>query len=148
MEIKALMTDGQDIRGRFFLSDQAQNHYGQEYLLEVLNHTDDRFIPFMMDDDETVVLMQKTRIVGLQPSDLKDHDWPHAGSANQASWPAAQIIMAGRTVDGWAFTGDLQPENRRLTDLLNHCDSFFFFDSDSGPWIINKTHLNFLVPQS
>ncbi len=33
-EVLALMADWQEIRGRFYLAEQAQNHYGGETLLD------------------------------------------------------------------------------------------------------------------
>ncbi|MFT5233942.1 MAG: hypothetical protein ACI9UQ_001984 [Candidatus Krumholzibacteriia bacterium] len=147
-ELRAVMADGQEICGRFFLADYAENHYGQENLLDVLNLAEQKFIPFVLDDNETVVLIQKSRIGGLQPSVLDGNDWPRAHDGEAHCWSPASIIMRGENCDGYAFVGDLKPEKRRLADLLNHGNRFFVFDTEAGPWIINKTRLNFLVPQS
>jgi len=147
-EILATMADGQDICGRFYLADHAQSHYGQETMLDVLNRVGQPFVPFLMDDQQTVVLIQKSRIIGLRPSADESLVGLPTFDEDEKYWPPAQIYLAGKPLDGHAYTGDLQPEKRRLTDLLNDPAPFFRFETESGSWIINKNRLNFLVPQS
>jgi len=145
-EVVALMADRQEIRGRFFLADHAQYHFGPENLLDVLNNSGKQFVPFAQDAASAVVLIQKSLIAGLQPSRPDCGDWPRSQNDDPQCWQPAKIDFAGFSLEGRVFTGDMQPNRRRLADLLNHGNPFFVFDTDEGPWIINKNLLNLLVP--
>ena len=146
-EVVALMADRQEIRGRFFLADHAQYHFGPENLLDVLNNSGKPFVPFAQDNEAAVVLIQKSRIAGLQPSRPDCGDWPRTQDDGAQDWQPAKIEFAGLSLVGCACTGDLQPNRRRFADLLNHGNPFFVFDTDEGPWIINRNLLNILVPR-
>jgi len=145
-EVLALMADWQEIRGRFYLADHAQNHYGEETLLDVLNHPGKAFIPFCQEHEDSVVLIHKTRIVGLQPSGADYEKWPRIENVDDDCWQAAKMAFAGFTLEGRAYTGDMEPHRRRLADLLNLGQTFFVFETDDGPWIVNRDLLNHLVP--
>ena len=145
-EVLALMADWQEIRGRFYLAEHAQNHYGGETLLDVLNHPGKPFIPFCQEEEDSVVLIHKTRIVGLKPSGADDEAWPRIQDDNEDCWQAAKMAFAGFTLEGRAYTGDMEPHRRRLADLLNLGQTFFVFETDDGPWIVNRDLLNHLVP--
>ncbi len=145
-EVIALMADWQEIRGRFYLGDQAQNHYGKETLLDVLNNPGKDFVPISQDEDNPMVLIQKSRIVGLHPENPETSDWPKVQECSEDCWKTAKMSFAGFTLEGRAFTGDMEPHRRRLADLLNLGPTFFLFETDEGPWIVNKDLLNHLVP--
>ena len=145
-EILALMADWQEIRGRFYLADHVQNHYGQETLLDVLNHPGKPFIPFAQDGEESVVLIQKSRIVGLRTSCANSVEWPRTQEDDEDCWPPAKMAFAGFSLEGCAYTGDMPPHRRRLADLLNYGQTFFVLETDESPWIVNKDLLNHLVP--
>ena len=145
-EVLALMADWQEIRGCFYLADHVQNHYGKETLLDILNHPGKQFIPFARDGEESVVLIQKSRIVGLQPSGPETDHWPRIQDGDEDCWPPAKMAFAGFTLEGRAYTGDMPPYRRRLADLLNYGPTFFVIETDDGPWIVNKDLLNQLVP--
>ncbi len=145
-EVVALMADGKQLRGRFFLARCAQDHYGQETLLDVLNRPGTPFVPFVREGEADVVLIQTCRIAGLRPRHADCVDWPQAQEGDQERWPPASIELAGRRLLGGACTADLPPDRCRLADLLNHENCFFVFRTDDGPWIINKTLLNLMVP--
>ena len=93
-----------------------------------------------------MVLIQKLRIVGLRPSCIDNCQWPRTNDDDEDSWISAKMAFAGFTLEGRAYTGDMQPHQRRLSDLLNHGPTFFVFETDEGPWIVNKDLLNHLVP--
>ena len=145
-EVRALLADGQEIQGRFFLAENARDHAGQESLLDLFNNPNKVFLPFCPKEGDHVILVRKSRIRGIQTT----IDGPDDGTGDRrddgANWLPAEISMAGMHLEGHAYTGDLPPERRRLADLLNHGDSFIEFESDYGPWILNKNHLNYLVP--
>lgn len=145
-EVLALMADWQEIRGHFYLGDQAQNHYGKETLLDVLNNAEKDFVPFSMEDDSQLVLIQKSRIVGLHPANSETSEWPKMSGCDENCWKPAKMAFAGFTLEGRAYTGDMEPHRRRLADLLNFGPTFFLFETDEGPWIVNKDLLNHLVP--
>lgn len=145
-EVLALMADQQEIYGRFFLADEAQYHFGPETLLDVLNNSGKRFLPLAQDEAPNEGLIQRSRIVALQPRHNDFHDWPQTQDDDPQNWQPARIAFAGISLEGRAFLGDMHPVLRLLTDLLNHGDPFFVFDTDEGPWIINRNHLNFLIP--
>jgi hypothetical protein len=145
-EIFALMADWQEIRGRFYLADHAQNHYGEETLLDVLNHPGKQFVPFCQEQEDSVVLIHKARIVGLRPSGADGEDWPRIDDPDEDCWQTAKMAFAGFTLEGRAYTGDMQPHRRRLADLVNYGETFFIFETDEGPWIVNRDLLNHLVP--
>lgn len=147
-EVSALMADWQEIRGHFYLAEYAENHYGKETLLDVLNNSDKAFVPFAQDDDSPLVLIQKSRIVGLKPTAPDCQDWPAMQEHDEHCWQRARMAFAGFTLEGRAYTGDMEPHRRRLADLVNHGRTFFMFETDEGPWIINKDLLNHLVPLS
>ncbi len=66
--------------------------------------------------------------------------------SDEHCWPQARMAFAGFTLEGRAYTGDMEPHRRRLADLLNYGQTFFVFETDDGPWIVNKDLLNHLVP--
>lgn len=145
-EVRVLLADGQEIQGRFFLAENARNHLGQENLLDLVNDPGKIFLPFCPKEGDNVILVRKSRIRGLQ-LDLDDHGEGSMEQGNhEQNWLPAEISMAGMHLEGHANTGGLPPERRRLADLLNHEDAFIEFESDYGPWILNKNHLNYLVP--
>lgn len=145
-EVFALMADWQEIRGHFYLAEHAQNHYGKETLLDVLNSPGKDFVPFAQGEDVPLLLIQKSRIVGLRPTDPESSEWPTMQETGENCWPRAKMAFAGFTLEGRAYTGDMEPHRRRLADLLNHGQTFFIFETDEGPWIVNKDLLNHLVP--
>lgn len=145
-EVFALMADWQEIRGHFYLAEHAQNHYGKETLLDVLNIPGKDFVPFAQGEDVPLLLIQKSRIVGLRPTDPESTEWPSMQETGENCWPRAKMAFAGFTLEGRAYTGDMEPHRRRLADLLNHGQTFFIFETDEGPWIVNKDLLNHLVP--
>ncbi len=147
-EVFALMADWQEIRGRFYLSEYAQNHYGEETLLDILNHPGKQFVPFAQDDHKDVVLIHKTRIVGLRPSRDGDTPWSQLSAQDEDCWLPAKMAFAGFKLEGRAYIGDMEPHRRRLSDLVNYGQTFFLFETDEGPWIVNKELLNHLVSQS
>lgn len=149
-EVLALMADWQEVRGHFYLADHAEKHYGKETLLDVLNNSEKAFVPFSQEvlpgEDTPLVLIQKSRIVGLKPSDPESKDWPRMDEADESCWQKARMAFAGFTLEGRAYTGDMEPHRRRLADLLNLGQTFFVFESEDGPWIVNRDLLNHLVP--
>ncbi len=145
-EVKALMTDSREYCGRFFLADYAQNHYGEETLLDLLNNAEKQFIPFEKSDGAPVILIRKCQILGLRPVYPNSTQWPRMNNGDKHSWPAAKVIFAEHSLEGCAYTGDMQPKRRRLMDLLNHGNPFFLFETDEGPWIINKNLIKYLEP--
>lgn len=147
-EVVALMADWQEISGHFYLGEHAQNHYGRENLLDVLNAPGKDFVPFAQDDQTPLLLIQRSRIVGLRPSCANSADWPKMKVNDDQNWLQAKMAFAGFTLEGRAYTGDMEPHRRRLSDLLNYGQTFFVFETDEGPWIVNKDRLNHLVPQS
>ena len=140
------MADSQEICGRFFLADNARNHYGEETLLDLLNHTSKEFIPFAQSDDGPMILIKKSAILGLQPTVPNADQWPKMSHSNDQCWPSAKITFAQQTLEGNAYTGDMPPERRRLADLLNHDHLFFIFETEAGPWVINKNLMKYLEP--
>ncbi len=145
-EVFALMADWQEIRGCFYLADYAQNHYGEETLLDILNHPGKQFVPFAQENQESVVLIHKTRIVGLRPSQIGDEGWPQLPDQSEDCWQPAKMAFAGFKLEGRAYTGDMEPHRRRLADLVNYGQTFFLFETNEGPWIVNKELLNHMVP--
>ncbi len=145
-EVFALMADWQEIRGHFYLGKNAENHYGQENLLDVLNAPGKDFVPFAQDDETPLLLIQRSRIVGLRPSCPDSAEWPKMQESDEHCWPQAKMAFAGFTLEGRAYTGDMEPHRRRLADLLNYGKTFFVMETDDGPWIVNKDLLNHLVP--
>ena len=145
-EVQALMADWREITGRFYLSQHAEHHYGRETLLDVLNAEGKAFVPFAQGDDTPLVLIQKSRIVGLKPSEPGCDDWPHVDSSDPACWKPARMAFAGFELTGKAYTGDMEPHRRRLADLLNLGPAFFVFETEDDPWIVNRDLLNHLVP--
>ncbi|MCK9995036.1 MAG: hypothetical protein KAH56_02015, partial [Candidatus Krumholzibacteria bacterium] len=129
-EVLALMADRQEIRGRFFLADHAQYHFGPENLLDILNNSGKRFAPFAQDGVSAVVLIQKSQIAGLQPSHADCNDWPPTQDDDPQCWQRAKIVFAGFSLKGNAYIGDMHPNRRGLADLLNHGNPFFVFDTD------------------
>ena len=145
-EVLALLADQQEIRGRFFLADEARYHFGPENLLDVLNNCGKRFLPFAQDDEAAVGLVQGSRIAGLHPRHGDRNGLPQALDEDPRCWQSARIEFAGIALEGRAYLGDMHPDLRRIADLLNHGNPFFVFDTDEGPWIINRDHLNLLAP--
>ena len=145
-EVLALMADWREIQGQFYLSEQAERHYGRETLLDVLNAEGKDFVPFAQGEETPLVLIQKSRIVGLKPSDPDCQEWPHTENQDEDCWKPARMAFAGFQLEGRAYTGDMETHRRRLADLLNLGPRFFVFETDDGPWIVNRELLNHLVP--
>lgn len=147
-EIRVLMADSQEFCGRFFLADHSENHYGEETLLDLLNRPGKPFLPLDQGEEGPVVLIRKSRVAGLRPQHANSANWPKVDDGDKDSWPLAKIAFTELTLEGRVYTGDMPPQRRRLTDLLNHSDSFFVFETEEGPWIINKDLMKYLEPLS
>lgn len=147
-ELKAKLADGREICGHFFLAGHAENHYGEEILLDLLNQRDKPFVPFKEQDEEAVVLIRKAQIVFLRPDQPDSTQWPYINNSTPDCWPSAKVIFPDFFIEGQIYTGDMQPQRRRLTDLLNHPNDFFVIKTNEGPWIINKNLMNQLEPQT
>ncbi len=144
--ITAIMDNSQKFIGSFFLSGTAQNHYGKETLLDVLNNSEQPFIPFHQEDNNPVVLVQKNQILALKPQHANNSQWPKLDNNEPDCWPKVKISFSNISLEGRAYTGDMKPDQRRLIDLLNHGPVFFVFDTHQGPWILNKNTINYLEP--
>ena len=46
-------------------------------------------------------------------------------------------------LSGEAYVGDLHPDNRRLTDLLNHGSHFLLLFVDGQKYLVNKRQMHF-----
>ena len=147
-EVRTRMKDSQELTGRFFLSDQSRNHYGEETLLDLLNNPEKKFVPFTQSGQAPVLLIQKSEILSLQANENNCQEWAAVIHMDESCWPPTRVIFDGFSLEGKAYTGDLQPERRRLTDLLNQDQDFFILKTEDSPWIINKTFIKYLEPQS
>lgn len=145
-EVRAILDDSGEICGSFFLADHAPNHYGDETLLDLLNHSGKQFVPFDQCDGLPLVLVQKAKILGLRPKYSNSQQWPRMDNDDESCWAQAKVVFAEFSLEGRVFTGDMQPERRRLADLLNHENLFFMFETEEEPWIINKNLMNYLEP--
>lgn len=147
-EIRVVLADSQEICGQFFLADFARDHYGEETLLELLNQAGKEFIPFEQSENGAVVLVGKSQIIALKPEFANSAKWFECSDQDTDSWPSAKIVFSGFSLEGRLYTGDMQPQRRRITDLLNHQNNFFVFETEEGPWIINKILMKYLEPLS
>jgi len=145
-EVKVFLADAPEMNGRFFLADHAQNHYGEETLLDLLNNAEKQFIPFALGANSRVILISKAKILGLSPKFSNSDQWPRMDDPDEYSWPLAKVVCSEFSLEGRAYTGDMQPERRRLADLLNSSIEFFVFETKDGPWIFNKNLLHYLEP--
>lgn len=88
-EVFALMADWQEIRGHFYLGEHADNHFGKENLLDVLNAPGKDFVPFAQ-EDQPLVLIQRSRIVGMRPTCANSAEWPRMQERDDQYWPPAR----------------------------------------------------------
>ncbi|MCP4290503.1 MAG: hypothetical protein GY780_01540 [bacterium] len=149
IELIVTLAGEREIQGWFFLAAQTQNHSGQETLLDLINNPEKQFIPFKQVDDAPVVVIRKSQIVRLRPNHPNSHQWFGQGpECGDDCWPHAEIAFSDLGLNGRLYTGEMPPERRRVTDLLNHKNQFFVFESEDGPWIINKNLIQYLVPKA
>lgn len=103
-----------------------------------------------MDSSLLIAKSLSTEILALmadwQPSNGEHWEWLGTKDEDENSWIPAKMAFAGFTLEGRAYTGDMPPSQRRLSDLLNYGPTFFLFETDDGPWIVNRDLLNHLVP--
>jgi hypothetical protein len=145
-EVEVVLVDSNEVCGNFFLADHVLNHYGGETLLDLLNQDGKEFIPLEQGEDFPVILINKSKIIALKPKFANSSHWPNTACDDGQCWQQAKIISSKISLEGRAYTGDMQPERRRLGDLLNHSNQFFVFETDEGPWIINKNLMTYIEP--
>jgi len=101
-EVCLIMADSREIKGRFFLADNAKNHYGEETLLDVLNNAGNEFAPLGQQQGEQVLLLKKDQILGLKPQYANSENWPQTDDSQVDGWVPARIAFPGLTLEGWA----------------------------------------------
>ena len=135
------------LSGEFFLSGQAQSRLGSETLMDVFNDSERVFLPFTEDSSGAFHLLNRDHIVMVELvggglSDILGFD---SGSELPTQKVRLGYGADNMALDGNAYVGDLHPDNRRLTDLLNHDSLFLLLLSDEKVFLVNKSQMHFVM---
>tara|TARA_B100001123_G_C14868367_1_gene850893 strand:+ start:146 stop:631 length:486 start_codon:yes stop_codon:yes gene_type:complete len=141
------LVSGKVLGGDFFLSGRARGRLGSETLMDVFNDNGRSFLPFTERESGNFHLLNKEHIVmvelvGTDPRDV-------LGFSVDATIPTQQVVFYHgddtTRLKGDAYVGDLHPDNRRLTDLLNHESSFLLLMVDERCYLVHKQQMHFAV---
>lgn len=133
--------------GQFFLASASPMHGGMETLLDLLNDDKRHFVPFKTADSMVFLNRESIRSVIFEAPHIKDI---FLRPENEHVYPLRVYLRqdAGEgTYNGVCFTGDLNPDYRRPTDLLNTHDMFLLLFSDEQLVLINKKAISYIEIQ-
>lgn len=132
-------SDGNSLRGSFFISPHSKGRLGSDNIIELLN--DDRsYIPFEISEGE-ISLLQKDSImlvrliVGEMPKDL-----PYLSRIS-----TRVFLLSGDILEGYVYS-DLPKSHTRLSDFLNFSQKFFFINVDEQDFLINTKFVKMVMP--
>jgi hypothetical protein len=136
MEAEILCADGRSFRGRVFVPGLALRHSGPMRLEEWLNDTP-QFFPFLPDDADAPVLMNKREVLVMTfpapPSDLDsaDPEGPHRRVA---------IECEARRLEG-ILVIDMPAHLSRVLDFLNRPETFLTLRDENRHHLVQKERI-------
>jgi hypothetical protein len=141
------LTDGAELAGVLFLSDQAAAHAGPERLLDLLNGPTG-FLPFDLaapDGSPQTVLLNRAHVVSVRAESALD---------DLAEDPGYQVAVKKSVllqfVGGDAMRGVLRverPKGRdRLSDAVRDGAGFRYLESAGGVLAVNLAHVVRITP--
>jgi len=140
------LVSGTVLSGDFFLSGQAQSRLGSETLMDVFNDSQRVFLPFTEATSGDFHLLNRDHIVMVE---LAGDGLEVMGVEFDSELPTQSMSLSyGRDdtrLKGEAYVGDLHPNNRRLTDLLNHESLFILLLADDKTYLVNKRQMHFVA---
>jgi hypothetical protein len=136
MEAEILCADGRNFRGRVFIPGLASRHSGPMRLEEWLNDTP-QFFPFLPDDADAPVLMNKREVLVMTfpapPADLDsaEPEGPHRRVA---------IECEARRLEG-ILVIDMPAHLSRVLDFLNRPEAFLTLREDNRHHLVQKERI-------
>lgn len=142
------LANGQNVRGRFFLSESAADHAGPERVDDLLN-APGRFLPFQLDTERgqpRVILFNRTQIILVRIPE-SEVALAHDPSYSMARPEPASLLLS----NGDRMTGEIHVVGRsghaRLSDFGN-LRAFIYFEKPDQTVIVSLDHVIELVPLS
>ena len=138
---------GKTLEGDFFLSGHAQSRVGSETLMDVFNDAAREFLPFTEASSGAFHLLNRDHIVMVEL--IGGGSCEVLGLEAGTELPVQAVSLSygldNDILSGEAYMGDLHPNNRRLTDLLNHASLFILLSAEGKTFLVNKRQLHFVT---
>lgn len=133
---------GETVTGEFFVAATSPLHPGPETLLELLNDNARSFVPFQTEEGIMLLNRVTVRSVDFQSAEtMAVFTSPH----NEAIYALTLYLrteLQETAIDGFCFTGNLQPEGRRPVDLLNAPEMFVMVFAHEKLQLFNKNAIS------
>ena len=126
--------------GYLLVAPHSAIRVGPETLLEVLNSTQ-RVLPFILEQDESVMLVTREFIEVVAPDE--DADPELVSAPHYLVTREEQVTLEwldGRSAEG-LVPMELPQDLNRASDYLNGEDDFFQLNTTSGTLLVNKRRL-------
>jgi hypothetical protein len=136
MTAEILCADGRSFTGRVFVPTLASRHTGPMRLEEWLNDTP-RFFPFLPDDADSPVLMNKREVLVMTfPAPPPDEEDPEPDSPHRR----VAIECESRRLEGVLII-DMPSHLSRVLDCLNRPQMFLTLHGDDRHHLIQKERI-------
>jgi hypothetical protein len=132
LSAQVLCADGRSWNGRIFIPVTASRHSGPMRAEEWINEPR-AFFPFLPDDADAPVFLNKEEVVALSVAASAD---PHLPDDPQAPERHLTVECGGQRLEG-TVTLDLPSGQARVLDVLNRPDSFLILrDEDRHHYVL------------
>lgn len=133
VEVTLRLDSGRQLRGRLFVTDVAAGGGRAYTLLDRLNESGDRFVPFEGDERTVVACASILYLVYERRPDAEELEVEEADAS-----PSVAITLR----DGSELSGEVRfnmpPDRRRLLDFLNAAPAFFALSKGDRRWLVNR----------
>ena len=135
---EVLTVDGRTAMGRIFVPASAHNHDGPMRAEEWMNEPTD-FFPFLADDAETPVLLNRHEVQVLTVPAHADAGDVIEGEGGPAE-PQVVVDCRGRLLSG-TIVIDMPEEHRRVLDVLNRPGRFLTLRDGARHHLVQKDRI-------
>ncbi len=120
VESTVICSNGHELHGRIFVPEVASQHQGPMRAEEWINQKDS-FFPFLPDDAQKAVILNKCQVLVLTvAADSDPNDLPEEASIPRQ---AVSIELSGMSISGTVFL-DMPANHERVLDVLNGQGAF------------------------
>ncbi len=138
-QVEVVFEDGTRLEGSVFLSPASAHRWGTESMQELLNG-DRKYLPMELSSKE-VVLLSKGAIVMAVSKEKGTEPIP----TGARKIPVEVLLRSGETLRG-DVQNDLPRTHSRLSDYLNHTDSFFHIDIGALNCFVSNGFVRLMKP--
>lgn len=139
MAAEVTCLDGRAFRGRIFVPAAASTHQGQMRAEEWMNGAG-RFFPFLPDDAEQPVILNKNEVLMVSVEAAADGPPPEPTEVQRRI-----IVECGARVLEGEVRIDMPAHHRRVLDYLNRPDAFLPLHEDGRVHLVQKHNITRVI---